>query len=203
MDLQTLMGDAYKDGITIEEINEFMKGKKLADLSTGQYVDKNKYTNEVDSLKKQLTDTQNQLSSKLTDEEKRASSDAEKDKEIARLTELLKKNTLSTNKTTAISLSNEVKKILSLKEDDKDFNGFIDNIVSDDIDKTSSISTYFAKTVKDAYEKGKKDALKDGLGKFGKQEGEPTNSKGVESLGKRLATSSISSVDPNYYFKHE
>ena len=41
-ELQALLGDSYKEGMTIEEIGEFFKGKKFADLSTGNYVDKNK-----------------------------------------------------------------------------------------------------------------------------------------------------------------
>ena len=50
-ELQTLMGDAYHEGITTEEIATFFQGKKFADLSTGNYVDKNKYENEIKTLK--------------------------------------------------------------------------------------------------------------------------------------------------------
>ena len=41
-ELQTLMGEAYHEGITTEEVANFFKGKKFAHLSTGKYVDKNK-----------------------------------------------------------------------------------------------------------------------------------------------------------------
>ena len=33
VDLQTLMGESYKEGITIDEINAFLSDKKFADLS--------------------------------------------------------------------------------------------------------------------------------------------------------------------------
>lgn len=68
--MKDLMGDSYKDGITLDEVKTFMSGKKFADLSTGNYVDKNKYTNEVTSLQGQLTDAQTQLKNKMTDDEK-------------------------------------------------------------------------------------------------------------------------------------
>ena len=43
MDWKLLLGDAYKEGMTLEDVNAFFKGKKFADLSTGNYVDKNKF----------------------------------------------------------------------------------------------------------------------------------------------------------------
>lgn len=43
--IQSFMGTAYHDGITVEEIDSFLEGKKYADLSTGNYVAKDKYEN--------------------------------------------------------------------------------------------------------------------------------------------------------------
>lgn len=57
--LKTLLGDSYHDGITLEEINTLLEGKKLVDLRTGQYVDKQKYESlkiEYEQLKSQTTD---------------------------------------------------------------------------------------------------------------------------------------------------
>ena len=48
VNLKNLMGDAYHDGITVEEVNSFLEGKNLVDLKTGKYVDKDKF----DTLKK-------------------------------------------------------------------------------------------------------------------------------------------------------
>jgi len=41
--LKELLGDAYKEGMTLAEIETALSGKKLVDLSTGKYVDKEKY----------------------------------------------------------------------------------------------------------------------------------------------------------------
>lgn len=43
--LKTLLGDAYKEGMTLEEVDKALEGKKLVDLSTGDYVAKAKYDN--------------------------------------------------------------------------------------------------------------------------------------------------------------
>ena len=89
MNLKELMGDAFKDGITVEEITNFFEGKKFADLGTGQYVDKNKFDNTVNDLNKKLTDANNQLSAKMTDEEKSQQAQQEQVAEIERLKRLL------------------------------------------------------------------------------------------------------------------
>lgn len=41
--LKNFMGESYKDELTLEEVDAFLTGKKFADLSTGKYVDKQKY----------------------------------------------------------------------------------------------------------------------------------------------------------------
>ena len=48
--LKGLLGEAYHEGITADEVNNFFAGKNFADLSTGQYVDKAKHDREVQSL---------------------------------------------------------------------------------------------------------------------------------------------------------
>ena len=42
-ELKTFLGDAYKEGMTLQEVSAFLKGKKYADLNTGNYVSKRKY----------------------------------------------------------------------------------------------------------------------------------------------------------------
>ena len=170
--LKGLLGEAYHEGITAEEVNSFFAGKNFADLSTGQYVDKAKHDREIQNLNATLTEKTNALNAKLTDDEKAsAARDADK-KEIARLTELLKQNTLTSNKNLAFGSLANVKTILGLKDDDADYGAFMNNIV---------------------YEKGKKDALKDSMGKFGKQQkGDAGDgSKEVNNLGAKLAKQSV------------
>ena len=81
--LKGLLGEAYHDGITAEEVNSFFAGKNFADLSTGQYVDKNKYDRDIQSLNTTITEKQNALNAKLTDDE-RASQEREQDKQEIR-----------------------------------------------------------------------------------------------------------------------
>jgi FtsZ-binding cell division protein ZapB len=45
--LKKLMGSAYKEGITVEEINSFLGGGKFVNLNDGGYVDKDKYNKAV------------------------------------------------------------------------------------------------------------------------------------------------------------
>ena len=45
--LKKLMGSAYKDGITVEEINTFLGTGKFVNLNDGNYVDKDKYNKAV------------------------------------------------------------------------------------------------------------------------------------------------------------
>ena len=201
--LKGLLGEAYHEGITAEEVNNFFAGKNFADLSTGQYVDKNKYDRDIQSLNNTITEKTNALNAKLTDDEK-ASQDRDADKkEIQRLTELLKQNTLTGNKNSALSSMAGIKTILGLKDDDKDYDAFVNNIVSDDSAKTSLIAKYVAKMTNDAYEKGKKDALKDSMGKFGKQgKGEGgEGSADINNLGKQLAQRSAGTTQTVDYFK--
>lgn len=57
--LKKLMGDSYKDGITVEEINKFLGTGKFVNLVDGNYVDKDKYNkviNERDQIKASLVE---------------------------------------------------------------------------------------------------------------------------------------------------
>ncbi len=200
--LKGVMGEAYHEGITAEEVNSFFAGKNFADLSTGQYVDKNKYDRDIQNLNTTITEKQNALNAKLTDDE-RAQQERQQDKdEIQRLTNLLKQNTVNSNKDFAISSTSEVRTILGLKDDDKDYGAFIDTIVSDDRGKTSTIAKYVAKVTKDAYEKGKKDALKDSMGNFGKskKDGDQDGADDIGALGAELAKASQSQKQTVDYF---
>lgn len=203
--LKGVLGEAYHEGITAEEVNTFFAGKNFADLSTGQYVDKNKYDRDIQSLNATITEKQNALNAKLTDDEKAAQAREADRQKIAELTQMLEQNTISSNKTLIDGLLSQAKTILGLKNDDAEYSSFIDNIVSDDRTKTNSIAKYVAKLTSDAYEKGKQDATKDNMGNFGNQskgQGDGTNT-GIENLGKTLAKQSMSTVNKEQvdYFK--
>lgn len=51
-DLKAFMGEAFKEGLTLADVSAFLKGKKYADLNSGNYVGKRKY----DDLEKKHND---------------------------------------------------------------------------------------------------------------------------------------------------
>ena len=61
MGLKDLLGDSYKDGMTIEDIEKVLSDRKLADLSSGDYVSKGKYA----ELDKKYKDIENKLKETL------------------------------------------------------------------------------------------------------------------------------------------
>lgn len=203
MNLKELMGDAFKDGITVEEITSFFEGKKFADLGTGQYVDKNKFDNTVNDLNKKLTDANNQLSAKMTDEEKSQQAQQEQVAEIERLKRLLSENTINGNKNTVVGVLTSTRDTLGVDATDKDFNKFVENITTEDGAKSTEVANYVAKVVKDAYEKGKQDATKDSMGNFGKGKGQSSDEDGdkIGEIGKRLAGLNKPSKETFDYFK--
>lgn len=203
--LQEMLGDSYKEGMTVEEISSFFEGKKFADLSTGNYVDKNKYTNEVNSLTAQLNQARQDLNDKLSDDEKaQKASQAQADR-IKQLEKLLSDNTISGNKNTVNSIMTSSRDILGIKNDDADFKTFVDNITTEDTDKSTAIASYFAKVINDSYEKGKQDALKDEMGNFGKGKGKQGGDDGDEigAIGKRLADAHKGNENTYDYFNKQ
>lgn len=203
--LKDMLGEAYHDGITAEEVNNFFAGKKFADLSTGLYVDKNKYDRDIQALNTTITEKQNALSAKMTDDERKQETDKQKDAEIENLKKLLKENTLITNKGIVENSTSAIKTLLGIKDDDNDFNTFVSNIVFEDNDKSSSVSKYINDLTNKAYEKGKKDATRDAMGNFGKgQGGNPSSKPNEDGIGKILGKQSIDSAKPTVdYFKRD
>lgn len=204
--LQEMLGDSYKEGMSFEEVANFFEGKNYADLSTGNYVDKDKYNKQVDNLTQQLNDTKNELNAKLTDEEKNSRASQEQAQEIERLKQLLSQNTISSNKNVVNSVLMGSRDILGIEANDKDFDTFVDNITTEDDKKTSAIANYVSKVVKDAYEKGKQDATKDAMGNFGKNKGQGGDGDGsgseIGELGKRLANT-VNKKAKFDYFKQD
>jgi hypothetical protein len=82
MTLQELLGEAYKEGMTAEEIGEIISKMKLADLSKGDYVAKGRLTEAENSLKSIKKEYSDYKASKQTEEEKQAETSAA---EIARV----------------------------------------------------------------------------------------------------------------------
>lgn len=202
--LQEMLGDSYKEGMTLEDVANFFEGKNYADLSTGNYVDKGKFDNQVNSLTNQLNATKKQLNDKLTDDEKKAQLEQTQQARIEELEGMLKNTTLASNKSLANNTLTSVRDTLEIKPTDKDYLEFADNIVTEDGEKTNSIASYVSSLVTKAYEKGKKDALKDSLGKFGNSKNDFTgdaNKGEIGALGKKLAQASAGKKVEYDYFK--
>ncbi len=199
--LKEMLGDSYKEGMSFDEVATFFEGKKFADLSTGAYVDKDKFDKQVDSLTTQLNETKSQLNAKLTDEEKAAQASQQQAARIKELEEKLKNNTVASNKSLVNNIMTGSRDILGLEATDKDYLSFVDNISTDDGDKTNKVATYVSKLVKDAYEKGKKDADKDAMGDFGKNKGQGLTGKDkvVGELGKQLASKVAKKQEFDYF----
>ena len=52
--LKNLMGELYKDDLTLQEVNEFLQDKNLVDLKSGNYVAKDKYQKQVEKYNEAL-----------------------------------------------------------------------------------------------------------------------------------------------------
>ena len=204
-ELQKLLGDAYKEGMTIEEINNALQGKKFADLSTGAYVDKNKYDADIQAKNDELQKKAQELASKMTADEKAQAEVIAKDKLIESLQKKIKEDAINSSKTNATAILAANKKLLGIKDDDTSYDDFITSISSENFETTKTLATYINKLVTDSYEKGKKDSGRDGLGNFGKGVTTSSSSKGdnIGALGTELAKATTSSVDSNLYFKSE
>lgn len=202
MNLQELLGESFHDGMTYDEVATALSGMKLADLSTGAYVDTNKYNTDLKAKDTELTNIKAQLNNKLSDSEKEAANKAANEQRITELEELLKTQTITGNRDKADALTSDIRSILDIKDDDINFNSLLDMLSKVDNDSVKNIASYINKLVKDSYEKGKTDTTKDNLGSFSKDiKGGSQSKDEVGSLGKQLAKGSVTKVDPNLYFK--
>ena len=202
MNLKELLGESFKEDMTFADIETALAGMKLADLSKGQYVDKNKYETDVNKLKGDLSQRDNELRDKMTEEQKKQADDLAKDNLIAQLQETIKKQNIENNKQTTIATISESKTLLEIKDDNKEYSAFLESISQADAENANTIATYFNSIVKQAYEKGKNDSVKNNLGKMGKQktDGEAKQTKTDGDFGKQLAQSVTKTKDGFSYF---
>ena len=199
--LKELMGDAYKDGMTKEDVQAFFKKQVLA---TGEYTNSGKAKAEQKELNDKIAELQAQLDAKMTDDDKKKKADADTQKLIEKLQTQLRESNLSLSKRTAIGALAEAKIKAGIKEDDKDYEDFISGISFEENEKTEKISKYVSKIVSSAYEAGKSEAIKNKLGKMGSfKEGQDGEGNGDEkgSYGKQLAqtTKVDTAVQKNFF----
>lgn len=164
--LEEIMGSSYRADMTTDEVVAHFKNQLL---SGGEYVSKAKADAEKADSAKQIADLQNKLNGNLTDEEKRAKEMEDLIKEVEALRESGRLSKIETAKLKAQGALAEMRITLDIKEDDKEYKSFMENISGEDSTKTESISKYINKLVKDAYEKGKSESTKKNLGAMGNQ----------------------------------
>lgn len=162
--LEEIMGSSYRADMTAEDVMAHFKNQLL---SGGEYVSKAKADADKADSAKQIADLQNKLNGNLTDEEKRAKEMEDLIKEVEALRESGRLSKVETAKLKAQNALAEARVTLDIKEDDKDYKSFMENISNEDSAKTESISKYINKLVKDAYEKGKSESTKKNLGAMG------------------------------------
>lgn len=204
MNLKELLGEAYKEGMTFEEVNTALSSMKLADLSTGKYVNKDMAEAERAKLENEKKDLEQQLNAKLTDDEKTAKLAAEKDKQIQKLMEQLKANTMSANKNKIFSATNEIRGKIEIADTDEEFGKFAGLITLEDDDNSSYVSNYLSKLIKNAYEKGVSEGTKKTIAGNSdvKTGGQSKDKKPELDYGARLAQKNKSTNKNTYnYFE--
>ena len=184
--------------MSIEDINNALQGKNLADLSTGNYVDINKYNREIQDLQAKLTKKESEIQTVNTNANHESS---ENQALINQLQEQLKALELESNKSNAIASMSEAKALLEIKDNDVEYASFLDNLSGLNKDVSHNLTSYVSKQIKNAYEKGKQDGLKNGLGDMGKQKGSSSNGAKKENFGKELAQKMNANVSTVDYFK--
>jgi hypothetical protein len=204
MNLKDLLGSNYHEGMTFDEISNVLADKKLADLSTGAYVDKNKYDADIKAKDSEIQKKAQELSAKMTADEKAQAEEAKKDALIEELKKQILDSNIYNSKSTAESILAGSKTILGIKDDDTAYQNFIGSISTDNLESTKVVATYINKLVQDSYKKGKDDASKNNLGAFSKGVGsaETGDGKPINNYGAQLAKmNTIKNVDSNLYFK--
>lgn len=163
--LKQIMGEAYKENMTAEEIQTFFKNQVLG---TGTYVNRDAAEAEKRKLQDALKNAKQELQNKMTDDEKKAAADQALKDEIEQLKQQLLSGKINNSEYKAMSLTAKSRLNSGIADDDKDFADFIKNISSEDEVKTSKVANYVNTLVQKAYEKGKADVTKSKLGDMGK-----------------------------------
>ena len=121
MNLQEMLGDAFHEDMSFDEINTALSGKKWADLSTGNYVDANKYKADLEAKTNELSNVRKQLDAKLSDSEKEAASREADKAKIRELEEFIKNQNVASNRDRVEALTGDVKTILGIENNNEEY----------------------------------------------------------------------------------
>jgi uncharacterized membrane protein len=201
--LKEIMGEAYKENMTSDEIQTFFKNQVLG---SGNYVNKDAAEAEKRKLQNALDTANNELKNKMTDDEKKAAADQELQNQLEELKKQLAEGKVNNSQYKAMSLTSKGRTNAGIEENDKDFSEFIAAISTEDEAKTTKIASYVNTLIEKAYEKGKADITKNKLGGMGNfntnSNSDGNNGKSeAEEIAERLAKGNATSVKQNTYFK--
>lgn len=126
--LKQIMGDAYKEDMTQEEIQAFFKNQVLGD---GKYV--NKEMAEAEKKLQDALDAKNlELQNKMTDDEKKAAADQALKDQLEELKKQLLEGKINNSEYKAMSITAKARLNTGIADDDKEFGEFINSISSED-----------------------------------------------------------------------
>lgn len=204
-EIKELLGENYHEGMTAKDVQEAFN-KML--LGTGKYVNKDNADAQKRELeadyKKQIAELNQTLNTKMTDDEKIKAAQKQRDEEFETMKKMLAESRLNASLLNFKSNIAEAKGLAGIEENDEDFSNFVSNATLEDNEKNDSVSKYINAIVKKAYEKGKSDAVKEELGKMGKdgktQQGDDDGTSEVDQKVKAI-TDKMAKKKESYYFK--
>ena len=204
-EIKELLGESYHEGMTAKEVQEAFN-KML--LNTGKYVNKDNADAQQRKIKedyeKQISELNQTLNNKMTDDEKAKAAQKQKDEEFEAMKKMLAESKLNASLLNFKSNISDVKNLAGIEDGDEEFSKFISNATLEDNEKNDSVSKYINSIVKKAYEKGKSDAVKEQLGKMGKDgkgsEGDDDGTSEVDQKVKDI-TEKMAKKANSYYFK--
>ena len=204
-EIKELLGENYQEGMTAKDVQEAFN-KML--LNTGKYVNKDNADAQQRKLendyKKQIDELNQTINSKMTDDEKAKAAQKQRDEEFEAMKRMLAESRLNASLLNFKSNIADVKSLAGIEDNDEEFSTFVSNATLEDNEKNDSVSKYINSIVKKAYEKGKSDAIKEGLGKMGKDgkgsQGDDDGTSEIDQKVKAITGNMAKTVD-SYYFK--
>ena len=204
-EIKELLGENYHEGMTAKDVQDAFN-KML--LGTGKYVNKDNADAQQRKMKedyeKQIGELNQTLNTKMTDDEKIKAAQKQRDEEFEAMKKMLAESRLNASLLNFKSNINEAKSLAGIDEEDQDFSNFVSNAILEDNEKNDSVSKYINSIVKKAYEKGKSDAVKEELGKMGKDgkssQGEDDGTSEINQRVKNITEKMAKKTD-SYYFK--
>lgn len=204
-EIKELLGENYHEGMTAKDVQDAFN-KML--LGTGKYVNKDNADAQQRKLKedyeKQIGELNQTLNTKMTDDEKIKAAQKQRDEEFEAMKKMLAESRMNASLLNFKSNIAEAKGLAGIEENDEDFSKFVSNATLEDNEKNDSVSKYINAIVKKAYEKGKSDAVKEELGKMGKDgkasQGDDDGTSEVDQKVKAI-TDKMAKKKESYYFK--